>query len=137
MALSVRPVKGDLCARAAALRFCATVIFVSAILANAIPAHAATNKRIAVLMFKPQNYGIEWVDEATARQVVWTGAASADAYYQEESFGKWALTGALSADGDVFGWYTVPYNDVGTCMTSINYWAAAAKTAAAQEGFVA
>ena len=95
---------------------------------------APTYKRIAVLMFKAQNYGTEWVDEAAVRDAVWLSSTSADEFYREESFGKWALSGALDPDGDVFGWYTVPYNDDGHCVAYS--WTTAAKAQAAKEGFV-
>jgi hypothetical protein len=97
-------------------------------------AEAVTNKRIAVLMFVPQNL-TPWVDAATVRNVVWTGGGSSNAFYKEESFGKWALTGTLDAtNGDVFGWYTVPYSDIGKCISAT--WISSAKASAAKQGFV-
>jgi len=97
-------------------------------------AQAQTTKRIAVLMFNPRNYGTQWVTESAVRTAVWTGNQSANKYYQEESFGKWNLQGRLRVDGDVFGWYTVPYDNVGTCVRP--EWITAAKTMAAAQGFI-
>jgi hypothetical protein len=44
---------------------------------------------------------------AGARTEVFTGTQSASAFYEEESFGAVSLAGALRADGDVFGWFTL------------------------------
>ena len=131
MALSVWPVKG---LSVSASRRLATVLSFLFVLGSAANAQAITNKKIAVLMFLPQNYGTEYVSEDDARSVVWTASNSADEFYREESFGKWALTGFLRPDGDVFGWYTVPYSNSGTCIPFS--WISAAKSYAAAEGFV-
>lgn len=131
MALSVWPEKGVF---APAVRRAVTVLSFLVLTSIASSAHAAINKRVAVLMFLPQNYGTEWIDEATVRSVVWTASTSADEFYREESFGKWALTGAVRSDGDIYGWYTVPYNDTGDCIPFA--WVQAAKSYAAAQGFV-
>src|ERR1044071_3221649 len=83
---------------------CGVAAFMLSMLMGGV-AQAQTTKRIAVLMFLPRNYGTQWVTEATVRSALWTGTNSANAYYQEESFGKWRLQGRLRVDGDVFGWY--------------------------------
>lgn len=44
---------------------------------------------------------------AGARSEVFTGAQSASAFYEEESYGTVSLTGDLRPDGDVFGWFTI------------------------------
>ena len=106
------------------------------LISTATTAQAAINKRVAVIMFKPQNYGTQWIDAATVRSVVWTGGNAADKFYREESFGKWALTGSVRADGDIYGWYTVPYDDVGTCLSSLSQWSWTAKQMAAKNGYV-
>jgi hypothetical protein len=92
-----------------------------------------TTKKIAVLMFKPRNYGTEWVDRTAVRSAVWTDSASASKFYQEESFGKWTLEGAIERDGDVFGWYSIPFDDDGTCVSP--QWRSWARMEAAKEGF--
>jgi hypothetical protein len=112
---------------------CGVAAFAFSLLMGGV-AQAQTTKRIAVLMFKPQNYGTQWITESAVRSVLWTGAKSANSYYQEASFGKWKLQGRLRVDGDVFGWYTLPYNDTGNCLGFT--WATTAKTMAAAQGFV-
>lgn len=97
-------------------------------------AHAQVTKRIAVLMFKPRNYGTQWITPDGVRKVVWTSTNSAKAFYQEESFGKLNLQGNLRIDGDVFGWYTVPYDNNGTCIR--NEWVTYAKKLATAQGYV-
>jgi hypothetical protein len=98
-------------------------------------AQAQTTKRVAVLMFNPRNYGTQWITPDAARAAVWTATNSVDKYYREESYGRWAIGSKLRVDGDVFGWYTVPYDNLGNCALST--WAAYAKTLAAGQGFVA
>jgi len=112
---------------------CVCAVVLSTV-ATAQAAQTPTYKKIAVLMFKAQNYGSTWVDATTVRNTVWLNAKSSSAFYLEESFGKWALGSALSTSGDVFGWYTVPYNDDGHCVQST--WSTSAKAMAAQAGFV-
>jgi hypothetical protein len=68
------------------------------------------------------------------RSVIWTAAQSANKFFQEQSYGKMQLQGKLRVDGDVFGWYTVPYDDQGWCLGF--GWSAAAKSMAAAQGFV-
>jgi hypothetical protein len=131
MALSVCSVKQR---SASAFRRAVTVLSFLVVLGGAASAHAAVTKKIAVLMFLPQNYGSEWVDEETVREEVWTLPDSANEYYLEESFGKWKLGGALRADGDIFGWFTVPYDDTGDCVPYP--WISYAKTMAAAQGYV-
>jgi hypothetical protein len=112
---------------------CGVAAFMLSMLMGGV-AQAQTTKRIAVLMFLPRNYGTQWVTEATVRSALWTGTNSANAYYQEESFGKWRLQGRLRVDGDVFGWYTLPVDDNGNCLGYT--WTTTAKTMAAAQGFV-
>jgi hypothetical protein len=118
-----------------ALRCAAAAVLMSVVvMTNAAAVEAATIKKVAVIMFKPQNYGTAWVDRTTVQNTVWASTSSARAYFEEESYGKWTLQGKLSVTGDVFGWYTVPYNDSGSCVSAM--WASAAKTLAAKEGFI-
>lgn len=70
-----------------------------------------------------------WSLESTRAQV-FTGASSADAFYQEETYGDISFTGKLSPEGDVFGWYTV--NSPAGCAEGT--WDAEAKAAAEGDG---
>jgi hypothetical protein len=103
-------------------------------LAIASAAQAQTTKRVAVILFNPRNYGTQWISPEAARGAVWTATKSVDKYYREESYGKWAIGSKLRADGDVFGWYTVPYDNTGAC--SLSTWMTNARTQAAAQGFV-
>ena len=75
-----------------------------------------TQKKVAVILFNFENYPTTFnLTADDARSDVFTrndpygyGQNSVNAYYQEESYGKLSLTGALRPDGDVFGWYTIP-----------------------------
>jgi hypothetical protein len=66
-----------------------------------------------------------------ARAAVFTAPASLNAFEQEQSFGAVALAGKLRADGDVFGWYTIPQ---GTATCEPDAWMAGANAAAGGAG---
>jgi hypothetical protein len=117
-------------------RVIASALMFIVVMTTADAAYATSvSKRVAVILFKLQNYGTEWIAPDAARSVVWTSTTSVNAYYKEESFGKWEVTGKLRTDGDVFGWYTIPYDNTGTC--AMTTWQSVARTAAAKDGFVA
>lgn len=67
----------------------------------------------------------------SAREVVFTGPASVDAYYREQSFGRVSFTGRERADGDVFGWLTIGSPTDGCPYRT---WSTAARAAAQAEG---
>ena len=66
-----------------------------------------------------------------ARVAVFTGAASLNAFEQEQSFGAVTLTGRLRGDGDVFGWYTIAQ---GTATCDPDAWMVGANAAAGAAG---
>jgi hypothetical protein len=64
-------------------------------------------RKVAVLLINfPGDPAEPWSPDET-RSKVFTATDSANAFYQEESYGGISLTGKLNADGDVFGWYTI------------------------------
>jgi Bacterial Ig domain/Gametolysin peptidase M11 len=88
-------------------------------------------RKVAVLLFTFSGEPEEpWGPEET-RSKVFTAADSADAFYEEESYGGISLAGKLNADGDVFGWLTV---DAATDECQYAEWKAAANEAAADAG---
>lgn len=59
-------------------------------------------RKVAVILFSLPGASPSWsVQEARSR--VFTASNSANAFYEEESYGQISLTGKLRADGDVFG----------------------------------
>ena len=94
-------------------------------------ASATGAHKVAVLMFNFSNDTRQPYTSDQLRSAVFTGTTSANAYLQEASHGLLSLTGKLRSDGDVFGWYTIPY-DTSSCQFSS--WAAAARTAAQNTG---
>jgi hypothetical protein len=87
-------------------------------------------REVAVIGFRfPGDPAQPWSLEQT-RQQVFTGASSANAFYQEESYGDISVTGKLSPEGDVFGWYTV--NGSSGCAEGT--WDAEARAAAEADG---
>jgi hypothetical protein len=87
-------------------------------------------REVAVIGFRfPGDPAQPWSLGQT-RQQVFTGASSANAFYQEESYGDISFTGKLSPDGDVFGWYTV--NGSSGCAEGT--WDAEARQAAEADG---
>ncbi len=94
-------------------------------------------RRVAVILFNFQdNPTAQPFTSDAARSMVFTSNSSSAYYYNEVSFGKLNITSALRSDGDVFGWYTVPYNN-SVCATNQPAIYDAARTLAANDGFVA
>jgi chitodextrinase len=64
-------------------------------------------RKVAVLLIRfPGDAAEPWSLEE-AREEVFTGERSADAFLEEESWGRISLVGKTSEEGDVFGWFTV------------------------------
>ncbi|MFA5878229.1 MAG: Ig-like domain-containing protein [Candidatus Staskawiczbacteria bacterium] len=96
-----------------------------------------TTKKVAVILFNFQdNTAQPWtVDNIRAK--TFTDPTSVKAYYNEASFEKLILSSAIRGDGDVFGWYTVPFPEGVNCLESTNRaWAQNAETQAAANGFI-
>ena len=88
-------------------------------------------REVAVLLIKfPGDPAEPWSPDVT-RSKVFTAADSANAFYQEESYGQISLTGKLRSDGDVFGWFTL---DTPTDGCPYSNWRIAAHQAAAAAG---
>ncbi|MEX1997446.1 MAG: Ig-like domain-containing protein [Candidatus Andersenbacteria bacterium] len=96
----------------------------------------AVIKKVAVILFNFQDTPTtQPITPDQARQTMFTSTTSARAYYEEISFGQVSLAGKTRSDGDVFGWYTIPYNSTDNCTTTtINTWAQAANTQAQNAG---
>jgi chitodextrinase len=87
-------------------------------------------RKVAVLLIRfPGDDAEPWSLEQ-ARREVFTGERSANAFLQEESWGRIALTGKASQEGDVFGWYTV--SPPSGC--AYETWDAEARAAAESDG---
>ncbi len=94
---------------------------------------AVVQKKIAVIMYNWQNDTRTPWTEATARDLIFATATSSNGYYKENSFGKMELTGKYRADGDVFGWVTIPYNNT-NCNTMHVTWSSAAEAILQAQG---
>jgi hypothetical protein len=68
-------------------------------------------RKVAVLLVKFDEDSDEPWPPSKTRALVFTGERSANAFYQEESYGRISLAGKLNPDGDIFGWFTIdrPY----------------------------
>lgn len=78
-------------------------------------------KKIAVILVNFQNTPSLPFTADQARSAVFTGASSVQAFFNEASFGSWNFRGHTRADGDVFGWITVPYSN-SSCNSMYNTW---------------
>lgn len=89
-------------------------------------------KKVAVILFNFQNDVRRPYTPDNVRDIVFTNEKSTNSYYKEVSFGQWGLTGKLNQNGDVYGWYTIPYN----YNTNCDYykWAIAAENAVVSKG---
>lgn len=91
----------------------------------------AAARRVAVVLFNFASDTRQHVSADEVRSVMFTAPDSVNAYFQEQSFGATSFTGAQRADGDVFGWYTIP-NNPSRC--SYRSWGPAAASLAKAEG---
>lgn len=72
-----------------------------------------TPRKVAVLLFTlPGDGGHSWSQEQ-ARSRIFTASNSVSAFYDEESYGQISLTGKLSANGDVFGPFSLSGSPAG------------------------
>lgn len=86
---------------------------------------AATNKNLAVLLINFRDTPTEPYTPAFAGGVMFSDANSVANYFAEQSYGQMAVT------GQVFGWYTIDYDNTGCSYTP---WATAARAAATAAG---
>lgn len=92
----------------------------------------AKERKVAVILFNFQNNPVQPYTADTARSVVFTASNSANSFYKEISFNKLGLTGYSRADGDVFGWYTVPVDSTNCPYSTASSYA---RQLAASDGF--
>ena len=100
-------------------------------------------KKVAVILFNFRNNPTQPYTKEDARRFIFTGTPNSPDYpgnvsvralYEEESFLPLTFESKLNPrGGDVFGWYTIPYDDTACAYYS---WSAAAELAATANGFV-
>jgi hypothetical protein len=95
------------------------------------PPISAGPRKVAVLLIAFPGDPTEPWSAAATRSEVFTAANSANAFYQEESYGGISLTGKLNANGDVFGWFRL---DIPTDGCPYEAWKDEADQAAAGAG---
>jgi hypothetical protein len=95
------------------------------------PLIAASPKRVAVVLFNFANNTVQPIDAARAKEIVFSGASSSNAYFKEVSFGVRSLVGSVDATGDVFGWYTIDQTNEGCDYSA---WGTAARGKATAAG---
>lgn len=89
-------------------------------------------RKVAVLLAKFAGDPAEPWSPSTTRGKIFTGAASADVFFQEESRGVISLAGKVNAEeGDIFGWFTLNSSGAGC---SQNTWASEALARASESG---
>jgi chitodextrinase len=67
------------------------------------------------------------------RQIVWTNPNSIRAYFSEASFGQLELGSKVNPNGDVYGYYTIPYSETNSTCPYVA-WQEAALAAARSAG---
>jgi len=98
-----------------------------------LPVSQSVVKKTAVILLNFQNDSSEPFTPAEVQGKVFTNSDSVNKFYKENSYNQLRLEGVIDSIGDVFGWYTVPFDN-----TPCNYggWRNTASTAAAADGFV-
>lgn len=93
-----------------------------------------SSKKVAVIMFNWRNDTSIPYSQDEIRNMIFTNNDSVAAYFAEVSFEKLELTGKLRTDGDVFGYFTIPYDNISGMACSHYEWADAAEIQAVTEG---
>jgi hypothetical protein len=99
----------------------------------------ATTKKVAIVMLNFQNDSSQPFSAEKVRRITFTAtlqdpennSGSVKAFYKENSFGFLDIESRDRVDGDVYGWYRVPYNNNPCSYTS---WSSAARAAAQADG---
>ena len=95
-------------------------------LKSSLSAKNTQAKKVAVILFNFQNYTIQPFTSEDARRAIFTDADSPNKYFKEISFNLHpGFMGNIRPDGDVFGWYTIPYSASPSCY--LYPWADAAR----------
>jgi hypothetical protein len=92
-----------------------------------------TVKKVAVILMNFQNDQSQPFTPEQARGAVFTNSPSTNTFFKEASFGQLQLEGKIRQDGDVFGWYTIPYDNT-DCTNNWFNWTLAARAAAQTAG---
>jgi hypothetical protein len=101
---------------------------------EAAPALGGRKTAVIAFNFASDSVTPPWTT-GEIRASIFTAANSTSAFFKEESYNQLWLTGkAGNLDGDVYGWFTLPFTP-SSCDYSA--WAGFAKTAAAAAGFSA
>ncbi len=95
---------------------------------------ASTLRKVGVILINFTDNAAQPFTPEQIRAVAFTDSTGMNGYFPEMSFNHLGLTGALRTDGDVFGWYTIPFAAGSGCDK--NSWAQAAENAASANGFV-
>jgi chitodextrinase len=88
-------------------------------------------KKLAVILVNFQDNTRQPYTPEQVQQIMWTDPHSVRAYYNEASAGQLELGSIHNPNGDVYGYYTVPYSSQ-TCAPDT--WGAAALSQATQAG---
>lgn len=92
-------------------------------------------RKTLVLLINFQNDTAQPVSTGQVKSRIFTGATSTNQYYKQVSGGKLQLTGIQNADGDVFGYYTIPFTNQNCSANSmVNEWAPSADNIALSNG---
>lgn len=88
-------------------------------------------RKVLALLLNFQNNATQPVPAAEVKNKIFTDAKSPNHYYQQVSGNRLRLGGILSPEGDVAGYFTLPFTNAG-CNT--NEWSEAADRIAANNG---
>lgn len=89
-------------------------------------------RKTAVIMINFQNNTSQPYTNDYIREKTFTGSQSVNAFYKENSYNNLSIQGKLRTDGDIFGYYTIPYNIGSTCATTV--WSNASRQMATNAG---
>lgn len=89
-------------------------------------------RKIGVILFNFQNNPSQPYSPPTVQSVVFTASNSVKYYYLENSYNQLILEGKYSPNGEIYGWFTIPYDNT-NCIFST--WSNAAYNMAVAAGY--
>jgi len=105
-----------------------------AVVQSAVSSMTPVKHKTAVIMFNFQNNTSQPQTQDSMRQMIFTSASSTSSYLKQWSYGLLELTGKLRTDGDVYGWFTVPFDHDTNCRWDTD-WLPAVRPMAQAAGF--
>lgn len=99
------------------------------------PSPTIGSRKVLVLLLNFTNQQAQPVTTEQVRSRVFTSSLSANAFFKENAFHRYSLTGIQRADGDVVGWLTLPSTNENCANSIYSTWVTQSWALARNNGF--